>query len=142
MEARIPGDGKRAEQGDLTFVNNTVDRTTGTIRLKGTFSNEENRLWPGQYVDVVVILDTEKNAVVVPSQAVQTGQEGPYAFVVSPELTAEYRKLTLGRSLNGETVVTEGLTPGERVVTDGYLRLVPGMKVEIKGEFQKVNPRS
>ena len=142
VEAWIPGDLKQAEQGGLTFVDNAVDRTTGTIRLKGTFPNEENRLWPGQFVDVVVILDTQKDATVVPSQAVQTGQEGPYAFVVTPELTAEYRKLIVGRSLNGETVVAEGLKPGERVVTDGYLRLVPGAKVEIKGDSRKVNPTS
>ena len=142
VEAWIPGDRKRVEQGGLTFVDNAVDRTTGTIRLKGTFFNEENRLWPGQFVDVVITLATEKNATVVPSQAVQMGQQGPYAFVVTPELTAEYRKLILGRSLNGETVVTEGLTPGERVVTDGYLRLVPGVKVEIKSDSRKVNPTS
>ncbi|MBU0736247.1 MAG: efflux RND transporter periplasmic adaptor subunit [Proteobacteria bacterium] len=142
VEAWIPGDLKQAEQGGLTFVDNAVDRTTGTIRLKGTFPNEENRLWPGQFVDVVVILDTQKDATVVPSQAVQTGQEGPYAFVVTPELTAEYRKLIVGRSLNGETVVAEGLKPGERVVTDGYLRLVPGAKVEIKGDSRKVNSTS
>jgi len=142
VEAWIPGDQKRAEQGGLTFVDNAVDRTTGTIRLKGTFPNKENRLWPGLFVDVIVILDTEKDAVVVPSQAVQTGQEGPYAFVVTPQLTAEYRKLIVGRSLNGETVVTEGLKPGEKVVTDGYLRLIPGAKVEIKGDFQKANPTS
>ena len=142
VEAWIPGDLKQAEQGGLTFVDNAVNRTTGTIRLKGTFPNEENRLWPGQFVDVVVILDTQKDATVVPSQAVQTGQEGPYAFVVTPELTAEYRKLIVGRSLNGETVVTEGLTPGEKVVTDGYLRLVPGAKVEIKGDSRKVNSTS
>jgi len=142
VEARRPGDPKRPEQGRLTFVDNAVDRTTGTIRLKGTFHNEEDRLWPGQFVDVVVILDTEKDAVVVPSQAVQTGQEGPYAFVVTPELTAEYRKLIVGRSLNGETVVTEGLAPGENVVTDGSLRLLPGVKVEIKGARQKASPAS
>ena len=142
VEAWIPGDLKQAEQGGLTFVDNAVNRTTGTIRLKGTFPNEENRLWPGQFVDVVVILDTQKDATVVPSQAVQTGQEGPYAFVVTPELTAEYRKLIVGRSLNGETVVTEGLTPGEKVVTDGYLRLVPGAKVEVKGDSRKVNSTS
>ncbi|MBL7172921.1 MAG: efflux RND transporter periplasmic adaptor subunit [Desulfobacteraceae bacterium] len=142
VEAWIPGDLKQAEQGGLTFVDNAVNRTTGTIRLKGTFPNEENRLWPGQFVDVVVILDTQKDATVVPSQAVQTGQEGPYAFVVTPELTAEYRKLIVGRSLNGETVVTEGLTPGEKVVTDGYLRLVPGAKVEVKGGPRKAAPTS
>jgi membrane fusion protein, multidrug efflux system len=142
VEARIPGDLNQPEQGNLSFVDNTVDRTTGTIRLKGTFLNEANRLWPGQFVDVVVILDMEKNATVVPSQAVQVGQEGPYAFVVTPELKAEYRKLTVGRSLNGETVVTEGLAPGERVVTDGCLRLVPGVKVEIKNGLPKATPIS
>lgn len=142
VEARIPGDPKRTEQGRLTFVDNAVDRTTGTIRLKGTFLNEENRLWPGQFVDVVVILDMEEGATVVPAQAIQMGQEGPYAFVVTPELTAEYRKLIPGRSLNGETVVNKGLTPGEKVVTDGSLRLVPGVKVEVKGEFQKASPTS
>jgi len=142
VEALIPGDRKQPEQGRLTFVDNAVDRTTGTIRLKGTFSNEANRLWPGQFVDVVVILDTERDATVVPAQAVQMGQEGPYAFIVTPELTAEYRKLTVGRSLNGETVVTDGLAPGERVVTDGSLRLVPGAKVEIKSGIEKATPAS
>jgi multidrug efflux system membrane fusion protein len=142
VEAWIPGDRKNSEQGRLTFVDNAVDRTTGTIRLKATFSNEANRLWPGQFVDVVVILDTEKDATVAPSQAVQMGQEGPYAFVVTPELTAEYRKLTVGRSLNGETVVTEGLAPGEKVVTDGALRLLSGVKVEIKSGLQKATPAS
>jgi len=142
VEARIPGDPKQPEQGRLTFVDNAVDRTTGTIRLKGTFLNEENRLWPGQFLDVVVILDTERDATVVPAQAVQMGQEGPYAFIVTPELTAEYRKLTVGRSLNGETVVTDGLAPGERVVTDGSLRLVPGAKVEIKSGTAKAAPAS
>ncbi len=142
VEARIPGHPKRTEQGRLTFVDNAVDRTTGTIRLKGTFLNEENRLWPGQFVDVVVTLDTEEGATVVPAQAIQMGQEGPYAFVVTPELTAEYRKLIVGRSLNGETVVTKGLTPGEKVVTDGSLRLVPGVKVEVKSEFPKASTAS
>jgi len=142
VDARIPGERNRPEQGRLTFVNNAVDRTTGTIQLKGTFANEENRLWPGQFVDVIVILDTEKDVTVVPSQAVQMGQQGPYAFVVTPELTAEYRKLMVGRSLNGETVVTDGLAPGERVVTDGSLRLVPGAKVEIRSGIEKATPAS
>lgn len=142
VEARIPGDAGPPEAGRLTFVDNAVDRTTGTIRMKGTFPNEGNRLWPGLFVDVVLILDTEKDATVVPSEAVQMGQEGPYAFVVTPELTAEYRKLVVGRSLNGETVVTKGLAPGERVVTDGSLRLVPGARVEIKGGHQEAAPAS
>ena len=140
VEAWIPDDRDGPERGRLTFVDNAVDRTTGTIRLKGTFLNEKNRLWPGQFVDVVVILDTERDAIVAPSQAIQMGQAGPYAFVVTPELTAEHRKLTVGRSLNGETVVTEGLAPGEKVVTDGALRLLSGVKVEIKSGLQKATP--
>ena len=142
VEAWIPDDRDGPERGRLTFVDNAVDRTTGTIRLKGTFLNEKNRLWPGQFVDVVVILDTERDAIVAPSQAIQMGQDGPYAFVVTPELTAEHRKLTVGRSLNGETVVTEGLAPGEKVVTDGALRLLSGVKVEIKSGLQKATPAS
>lgn len=142
VEAWIPDDRDGPERGRLTFVDNAVDRTTGTIRLKGTFLNEKNRLWPGQFVDVVVILDTERDAIVAPSQAIQMGQAGPYAFVVTPELTAEHRKLTVGRSLNGETVVTEGLAPGEKVVTDGALRLLSGVKVEIKSGLQKATPAS
>jgi membrane fusion protein, multidrug efflux system len=142
VEALIPGDATSPEQGRLTFIDNAVDRTTGTIRLKATFPNEQNHLWPGQFVDVVVILDMEKDAMVVPSQAVQTGQEGPYAFVVTPDQTAEYRKLILGRSLNGETVVTAGLAAGEKVVTDGALRLLPGIKVTIKSGLQKATPAS
>lgn len=142
VEARIPGDPGPPEIGRLTFVDNAVDKATGTIRMKGTFPNKGNRLWPGLFVDVVLILDTEKNATVVPSQAVQMGQEGPYTFVVTPELTAEYRKLVVGRTLDGETVVTKGLAPGERVVTDGSLRLIPGAKVEIKGGHQEAAPVS
>lgn len=142
VEAVVPGDGIPPEQGRLTFIDNAVDMTTGTIRLKATFTNEQNRLWPGQFVDVIVILDMEKNATMVPSQAVQTGQEGPYAFVVTPDQTAEYRQLTVGRSLNGETVVTKGLVPGETVVTDGALRLLPGIKVTIKSGLQKATPAS
>ncbi|MFH1243449.1 MAG: efflux RND transporter periplasmic adaptor subunit [Pseudomonadota bacterium] len=137
VKASTPGEGNQAEEGVLTFVDNSVDRTTGTIRLKGTFPNAQDRLWPGQFVDVALILATESGAIVVPSEAVQIGQEGPYVFVVTPDLTAEYRKVTVGRSLSGETVVAQGVRPGERVVTDGYLRLSPGAKVEIKADLAK-----
>ena len=112
-------------------MNNTVDPTTGTIQLKATFDNVENVLWPGQYVEVVLTLTTEP-AVVVPSQAVQPGQQGPYVFVVKPDLTVQPRALELGRRLATETIITKGLAPGEKVVTDGQLRLVPGARVEIK----------
>ena len=130
VRATAPGAAKPAV-GRLTFVNNTVDPTTGTIQLKATFDNAENVLWPGQYVDVVLTLTTQP-AVVVPSQAVQPGQQGPYVFVVTPDLTVQPRLLELGRRLATETIVTKGLAAGERVVTDGQLRLIPGSRVEIK----------
>ena len=130
----IPSDsGQRAATGKLTFVNNTVDPTTGTIQLKATFENADSALWPGQFVDAVLTLTTE-NAVVVPTQAVQAGQQGPFVFVVKPDLTVESRAVKLGRRLARETVIAGGLKAGERVVTDGQLRLVPGSRVEIKGQ--------
>jgi multidrug efflux system membrane fusion protein len=130
VRATPPGAAKPAV-GRLTFVNNTVDPTTGTIQLKATFNNAENVLWPGQYVEVVLTLTSEP-AVVVPSQAVQPGQQGPYVFVVSSDLTVQPRPIEVGRRLATETIVTRGLAAGERVVTDGQLRLVPGSRVEIK----------
>ena len=132
VTAVIPNDEKNPQEGALTFVDNAVDMTTGTIRLKGTFENREKRLWPGQFVNVTLTLKTHPNAIVVPSQAVQTGQEGLYVFVVKPDLTVESRPVAVGGSLGGMTMVTKGLQPGERVVTDGQIRLVPGAKVEIK----------
>ena len=134
MEAFIPGDEKRPEQGVLTFVDNAVDTATGTIKLKGTFANKERRFWPGQFVDVVLTLSVRPKAILVPSQAIQTGQEGSYVFVVKPDLTVESRAVAVDRSLEGMTVVPSGLQPGETVVTNGHLRLVTGAKVEIKKE--------
>jgi multidrug efflux system membrane fusion protein len=133
-EAVIPGDEKTPEQGILTFVDNAVDTATGTIKLKGIFENHERRLWPGQFVDVILTLTTRPNAILVPSQTIQTGQEGPYVFVVKPDLTVESRPVAVDRSLDGLTVVAKGLQPGETVVTTGQLRLVAGGKVEIKKE--------
>jgi multidrug efflux system membrane fusion protein len=132
VEAIVAGDEQHPEQGILTFVDNTVDATTGTIRLKATFENKERRLWPGQFVNAILTLTVQRDAVVVPSQAVQMGQQGQYAFVVKPDLTVESRSLVVSRMINGETVITQGLKPGEKVVTDGQLRLVPGAKVEVK----------
>jgi len=120
------------EEGVLTFVDNTVDPTTGTIKLKATFANKKKRLWPGQFVDVGMILTTQPNAIVVPTSAIQTGQKGQYVYVVKNDFTVEDRIITVGRALNSETVIDKGLQSGERVVTDGQLRLVPGAKVEIK----------
>jgi multidrug efflux system membrane fusion protein len=132
VEAVIPNDDARPENGIISFIDNTIDTTTGTIRLKGTFANIQKRLWPGQFVRVVLTLAEEPNATVVPSQAIQTGQEGQYVFVVKPDLTVESRPVVLGLVLNNETVIQKGLNPGENVVTDGQLHLYPGAKVEIK----------
>ena len=128
----IGSDTEHPIEGVLTFVNNTVDQATGTIQCKATFANLERRLWPGQFVNVVVKLTTEPNAVLAPSQAIQTGQEGQLVWVITPGLTAEVRPVEIKRVLNSETIIKKGLQPGERVVTDGQIRLVPGAKVEIK----------
>jgi membrane fusion protein, multidrug efflux system len=132
VEALIPMNEERPEKGIITFIDNAVDSNTGTIRLKGTFANREKKLWPGQFVNVVLTLTTEPNAIVVPSQAIQTGQQGQYVFVVKQDLTVESRPVVTGRSVNKETVVQKGLHADEKVVTDGQLRLYPGAKVEIK----------
>ena len=121
------------ETGVLTFVDNSVDMSTGTIKLKGTFSNADRKLWPGQFVRVVLRLTSRPNALVVPSQAVQTGQEGQFVFVVKKDMTVESRTITPGPRIDEETVVEKGLESGETVVTEGHLRLAPGMKVQFKG---------
>ncbi len=132
VEALVPMNEERPERGVISFVDNTVDSQTGTIRLKGTFANRDRKLWPGQFVNVVLTLTTEPNAIVVLSQTIQTGQQGQYVFVVKPDFTVESRPVVTGRSVNKETVVQKGLRAGEKVVTDGQLRLYPGAKVEIK----------
>ncbi len=132
IEAVVPMNEERVEKGAITFIDNTVDSSTGTIRLKGTFENKERRLWPGQFINVVLTLTTEPNAIVVPSQAIQTGQEGQYVFVVRQDLTVESRPVVVGRTINDETVVQKGLQIDEKVVTDGQLRLYPRARVEIK----------
>lgn len=134
VEAYVADDPKRPEQGTLSFVDNSVDTTTGTIRLKATFANQQRRLWPGQFVDVLLTLTAEPNAVVVPAQALQTGQSGQFVFVVKADNTVESRPVVAGRTVEGNTIVEKGLQPGETVVTDGQLRLVPGSKVRVKGE--------
>lgn len=128
----IPSDKSAAESGYLTFVNNTVDATTGTIELKGTFPNTDLRLWPGEFVNVVLRLSEQEKAIVVPSQAVQTGQQGDYVFIIKPDMTVESRAVKVERTVGGESVITEGIKPGETVVTDGQLRLVPGVKVKVR----------
>lgn len=130
VEATPYGDTK-PETGYLSFVDNTVDNTTGTVMLKATFGNADHRLWPGQFSNVLLRLAEEENATVVPSQAVQTGQEGDYIYVVKSDMTVEKRNVKVGRTVGSETVVLNGIKPGETVVTDGQLRLIPGIKVHI-----------
>lgn len=139
VEAVLSKDDDHPAEGLLTFIDNAVDSTTGTIRLKATFANKEKQLWPGQYVNVVMTLATDPNAIVVPSKAVQTGQNGQYVFVVKGDLTVEYRAIVVARTLDDETVIEKGLDAGEQVVTDGQLRLTPGAKVEIKGSNHSGN---
>ncbi|MGA7992359.1 MAG: efflux RND transporter periplasmic adaptor subunit [Thermoanaerobaculia bacterium] len=134
VEAALPSDEAHPLAGVLSFVDNAVDSTTGTIRLKATFDNPDRRLWPGQFVKVTLTTGVEPNALVVPSQAVQTGQDGPYVYVVKDDSTVEPRPVKPGPAADGLTVVAKGLAAGERVVTDGQLRLFPGAKVEIKTE--------
>jgi multidrug efflux system membrane fusion protein len=131
MEATPYGD-TTPETGYLTFVDNTVDNTTGTIKLKGTFENTDHRLWPGQFSTVALRLSEQENATVVPTQAVQTGQNGDFVFVIKPDQTAESRPVKVARTLGTESVIAKGIEPGETVVTDGQLRLIPGIKVQIK----------
>jgi multidrug efflux system membrane fusion protein len=126
-----PQDGKADPvPGALSFIGNAVDPATGTIQLKGTFPNADRRLWPGQFANVVLTLAVRSGAVVVPSEAIQTGQQGQYVFVVRPDLTVDARPVTTAEVYEGGTVIGKGVAAGETVVTDGQLRLVPGAKVE------------
>jgi multidrug efflux system membrane fusion protein len=133
VEASIQGTGTRTLSGRLSFIDNAIDRTTGTVLLKGTFANRERLLWPGQFVDVSLTLSTRKDATVVPTPAVQTGQQGPFVFVVRSDKTVESHPVVVGLALGPESVIDKGVQPGEIVVTDGQIRLVPGTRIEEKG---------
>jgi len=118
--------------GSLTFFDNAVDEATGTVLLKAEFANADRALWPGQFVDVILTLSTRKGAVVVPSQAVQSGQKGDYLYLLKADGTVEMRNVKVGARFGNEIVVEEGVAEGETVVTDGQLRLVPGARAEVK----------
>ncbi len=124
--------GGKPVSGELTFIENTVDSATGKVDMKGKFENTDEALWPGQFVDVLVQIGMQKNALVVPESAVQTGQDGPYAYVVGPENKAALRQLTVERNVGAELVIAKGLNPGESVVIDGQIRVSDGATVEIK----------
>jgi multidrug efflux system membrane fusion protein len=132
VEAVVPSETNRPACGELTFINNTVDSNTGMISLKGTFANTNDVLWPGQFVRVTLTLSNLVQATVVASQAIQTGQNGEYVFAVKPDKTVEAVPVMTSLTYEGLTVVRSGVKPGETVVTDGQLRLVPGAKVDIK----------
>ena len=132
VEAQFQSDQGRPEQGNLAFIDNAVDRTTGTIKLKAEFSNEDRRLWPGQFVNVALTLSTQSDAIVIPSEAVQVGQEGQHVFVVKPDKTVEMRPVTVGPTSEGEAIIASGLTAGEQIVREGQFLLGPGSRVEIK----------
>jgi len=132
VKAAIPGQAGAPEIGKLTFIDNTVDQSTGTVRLKATFENPGERLWPGLFVNVTLVLTEEPHALVIPSRAIQTGQQGTYVFVVKPDSTVEVRPITVERPLDGDSVISKGLVAGERVVTDGQLLLKPDAPVTIK----------
>jgi multidrug efflux system membrane fusion protein len=136
--AAEPPNGDVASVGRITFVDNAVDQNTGTIKIKGTFANDARQLWPGQFVNVVVTLTTDPGAVVVPTVAVQDGQQGQYVFTVKEDQTVEMRPVTVARTRGAESVIASGVRPGETIVTDGHLRLVPGSRITVKEQAEGV----
>ena len=132
VEATVPNSSGRPEVGRLVFVDNTIDATTGTIRLRALFDNSSNALWPGLYVNTLMTLSEESNATVVPAQAIAVGQQGPFVYVLESDGTVATRAVASSRSVEGQAVIDKGLKPGETIVTDGQARLLPGASVQIK----------
>lgn len=132
VKASVPGFKEKTQEGTLTFIDNTVDPNTGMILLKATFPNKEKFLWPGQFVNVTLKLYDEPDAVVVPAQAVQIAQDAYYTFIVKLDKKAEYRIVSVSRTIGNETIISKGIKPGETVVTDGHLKLKDGVPVEIR----------
>jgi membrane fusion protein, multidrug efflux system len=131
VEATPSGDTAPAV-GRVSFIDNAVDPATGQVRVKALFDNRDHRLWPGQFANVSLTLTTDANAIVVPTAAVQTGQQGTYAFVVKPDQTVDMRPVAVQRTADDLTIIQDGLAPGDVVVTDGQLRLVPGARISVK----------
>jgi multidrug efflux system membrane fusion protein len=132
VEARAPNEPGAPSIGRIDFIDIAVDATTGTIKVKGTFPNDDRRLTPGQFVNVGVTLTVDPKAIVVPSAAVQSGQSGTYVYVVKADKTVELRPVTVARTHGDDSIIQSGVTVGETIVTDGHLRLVPGSRVSIK----------
>jgi len=131
VEAEIPESRQKPEAGTLSFLDNKVSTQTGTVLLKGSFANRDRLLWPGQFVMATLTLTTRSDAIVIPSVAIQVGQDGQFVYVVKPDLSVESRTVKPGMSVGNDVVIDTGLAAGERVVTEGQLRLVPGAKVQI-----------
>jgi multidrug efflux system membrane fusion protein len=140
VKATVPKDTGPAEEGTVAFVDNAVDPTTGTIHLRATFTNSQNRLWPGLYVNIVLTLSQQLGATVVPAQAVLEGEKGSFVYVVRSDKRVEPRMIVPVRTIEGETVIEKGLQPGETIVTDGQTRLEPNARVEIKGNTGGTEP--
>ena len=136
VQARPP-ESPVPSEGRLAFMDNQVDPGSNTIVLKAAFPNDEQGLWPGQFVDVVLTLGQETDRIVVPSEAVVTGQNGQFVYVVKPDQTAEVRPVQVDRTVGAESVVASGLSPGETVVTDGQVRLMPGSRIEVKSSLSE-----
>lgn len=134
IEAVIPNEPGSSEVGTISFLDNAVNAATGTIKLKGVFANKSRKLWPGQFTDVVMTLGQLKNAVVVPTNAIQSSQQGEFVYVVNPDHKVEMRQVTSVAAAGEDTVIGKGLAAGETVVTDGQLRLIPGALVEAKSK--------
>jgi len=141
VTATIPGRESEPQSGKVSFIENLVDPSTNTLSVKASFPNQQSRLWPGQYVTVVVTLRVDPAAIVVPGEAVQMGQEGAYVFVIRSDDTVEMRPVEVARTAGQEAVIADGLSVGERIVTEGQLRLEPGSKIEIsQPEISAVDP--
>jgi len=141
VDARFPSDEGHPEEGFLSFVDNAVDRSTGTVKLKSEFTNSSQRLWPGQFVNVALTLSSQPDAVVIPSEAIQIGPEGQHVFVIKSDKQVEMRPVVVGPTNEGEAVITKGLAPGEQIVREGQFLLGPGSRVEIKDQTQTLESK-
>jgi membrane fusion protein, multidrug efflux system len=139
--ATAPNQPQNPITGTLTFIDNQVDVATGTISLKATFTNDDTRLWPGQFINVMLTLGVQANALVVPSAAIQIGQNGPYVFIIKQDSTVELRLVRISRTIDNKTVIADGLVAGERVVIDGQLRLSNGARVAAQQPAGVTAPR-
>ncbi len=139
VQAFSENDRERIASGKLTLIDNSIDAATGTIRLKATFANADEALWPGAFVNVRVVVGVKRNAVTVPARAIQQGPKGPYLFVVKPDKTVEMREVQIVQIDQGVAALEKGLAAGETIVLDGQYRLEPGSKVRFEAPPTKPN---